>query len=169
MIRLGFCVPSPSKKRKTKERRGKAAVSASSEQLVRSETTDLEEHLEVEGASQRATVLMTAYRFLDPNGDGAVTAKEFSFLQGIWRELWQSTWEFVELVRELFGSVEAAWSFADVDGSGAIDFEEFQQLAERWHFQGSLRQIFLFLAKGGKDTVGRQEWLSLQQITRPDI
>merc|ERR1719171_196306 len=107
---------------------------------------------------------MNSYRFLDPNGDGAVTAREFCFLEGLWHELRQSTWEFVCLLREHFGSVEDAWQIADQDSGGSIDFVEFQRLAQLWCFDGPLRQIFFFLTQDGADAVSKERWLLLDTI-----
>jgi hypothetical protein len=175
MIRLGFRVPPASRKRGKAKASGAAAKvsvaeTAQSGQTLPSKPAAMgaeDEHSE--HSSNRAGILMSVYRFLDPNGDGAVTAKEFCFLEGVWRELRQSTWEFVRLLRERFGSIEASWEMADLDISGAIDFDEFQGLAQLWHFHGPLRQIFLFLAKGGADEIGKEEWLSLESITAPDF
>jgi len=142
MLRLGFNVPSASKKRKTKRRSSTSSVAPGRAQSANGRAQSANH-----SAMNTDEVLMSAYRFLDPNGDGAVTAKEFDFLEGVWRELAQSTWEFVRLVRERFGSVAAAWQTADEDASGAIDFDEFQRLAQAWHFRGPLRQIFFFLQR----------------------
>jgi len=171
MIRVGFELPEL-KRRKTAGRRQSAQPAISEPSSSLGESRDLSRNLGgdlSDHVSQRAAVLMSAYRFLDPNGDGAVTVKEFCYMEGIWRELQQSTWEFVRLVQEQFGSIEASWSEADENGSGAIDFDEFQRLAERWHFHGPLRQIFSFLTSGSANVVGKQEWLSLQHILPPDL
>jgi len=175
MTRLGFRMPNARRKRKGKPHlagRKPSGVETERTKSTRGSgnpSAGVEEEENGELSSKHAAVLMSVYRFLDPNGDGAVTATEFRFLEGVWRELSQSTWEFVRLLQDLFGSVEASWDMADADGSGAIDFDEFQRLAQVWHFHGPLRQIFLFLAKAGAETVGKEEWLALERIEQPEL
>lgn len=118
------------------------------------------------GDERCVTVLTSVYRYLDPNNDGAVSLPEFLSLQGMWRELRQATWEFVDHVTQVFGSLEQAWEFADEDGSGEIDYEEFARLARKWQYDGPLHQIYMYLDGDGSNSIGKAEWLTLSEVTQ---
>jgi len=104
-------------------------------------------------------VLTAVYRFLDPNGDGEVSKFEFNVLEGIWNELQQTTYEFVTHLKAQLGSLEKAWEVADEDNSGSMDEHEFHELARRWHFDGPVTQIYMYLDEDGSGTIGKDEWM----------
>merc|ERR1711924_326649 len=112
-------------------------------------------------------VLSAVYRFLDPNHDSEVSFKEFNVLAGIWSELQQSTYEFVEHLKDRFGSLLKAWDYADEDKSGEMDVHEFTTLARRWHFDGPVSQIFMYLDNDGSNSIGKDEWMKLENFAKP--
>jgi len=112
-------------------------------------------------------VVAVVYNFLDPNNDGDVTFKEFNAFGGIWRELQQTKWEFIRHMRECFGSLEEAWSFADEDGSGSLDWVEFKRLVRRWDFAGPIKHIFTNLDLDGGGDIGETEFMSLDSTEQP--
>merc|ERR1712060_588692 len=95
--------------------------------------------------TEQITVLTAVFRFLDPNGDGEVSAKEFTALEGVWRELRQTTWEFVCHLRWSFGTLRDAWGAADEDGSGMLSNAEFIMFARNCKFHGPIQQIYMLL------------------------
>jgi len=112
-------------------------------------------------------VLTSVYRFLDPNGDGNISLREFLALDGMWRELKQTMWEFVAHLLEMFGSLEAAWDNSDIDHDGTIDMDEFLKLAKDWKFDGPVLQVYLWIDMDGAGQISKKEWLMLEKITRP--
>lgn len=156
---LGFRLPpEPRRRRGPLER-----ASVKPEPSPRMKTMTLaEKQLE-----RKVQVLTAVYRWLNPNNDGNLSEKEFGVLQGVYRELRQTTWEFVHHIKERFGSLATAWAAADHNGNGQIDQAEFHWLARRWRFDGPTRQIFMFLDEDGSDSIGLTEWLRLEGITAP--
>jgi len=113
---------------------------------------------------QAMEALTMVYRFLDASNDGDISLKEFELLQGIWRELWQSMWEFKNHLLECFGSLENAWLVGDRDDSNMLEYTEFQRLCKFRSFNGPVRQIFLYLDKDGDDRIALQEWMLLDGV-----
>lgn len=112
-------------------------------------------------------MLTEVFRYLDPNDSGNVSVKEFSALNGIWRELRQTMWEFVQHLRTRFGTLADAWDEADADGNGSLDNGEFLDLAVRWAFDGPVLPIYMFLDKDGGGSISKTEWMMLETIEEP--
>lgn len=130
-------------------------------------TSDLSSKIQSAEEERLIDAIMVVNRFLDPNHDGAITHKEFKVLEGIWRELTQTSWEFVRHMRTCFMSLRNAWEFADEDGSGSMDWAEFKRLARRWEFDGPIRHVYMHMDVDGNDEIGINEWMRLETTAQP--
>lgn len=159
---LGFRLPPEPRRRRGPLEKSQTGLPRSEQSARTKQRSQAEKQQE-----RKVQVLTAVYRWLNPNNDGNLSVKEFGFLQGVYRELRQTTWEFVQHIKERFGSLATAWDAADHNGNGQIDQAEFHWLARRWRFDGPTRQIFMFLDDDGSDSIGATEWLKLQDISAP--
>jgi len=107
-------------------------------------------------------ILHTTFKFLDPNNDAELSPREFGVLDGIWRELRLTTWEFMQHLIDCFGSLENAWAYADEDENLVLTLEEFETLATRWYFYGPVRHVFMHLDNDDNGFISRVEWKQLE-------
>jgi len=114
-------------------------------------------------------ILTLTFKFLDPNNDAELSFKEFQVFEGIWRELKLTMWECYQHITDCFGTLENAWTHADIDESGTLEFEEFETLAKNWQFDGPVRQIFMYLDKDGTGSIGHDQWMQLESFDDPNL
>eukprot|EP00927_Polykrikos_kofoidii_P047929 TRINITY_DN42204_c0_g1_i2.p1 TRINITY_DN42204_c0_g1~~TRINITY_DN42204_c0_g1_i2.p1 ORF type:complete len:187 (+),score=34.11 TRINITY_DN42204_c0_g1_i2:172-732(+) len=115
--------------------------------------------------SDAISTLTAVYRFLDANNNSILTSKEFVILDGLWRELRQSMWEFVHIVvAKHCGSIEDAWDMIDVDKNGKISQEEFCDIVKLWGIDGRTEHIYSYLDRQGGGAVSKIEWLTLGDV-----
>jgi hypothetical protein len=112
-------------------------------------------------------ILTTCFKFLDPNNDAELSQREFEVMEGIWKELQLTLYEFVQHITDCFGSLENAWVVTDVDHSEAVDYDEFEHLAQLWQFDGPVKHIFMFLDRDGNGAIGLTEWMALKKCEKP--
>lgn len=112
-------------------------------------------------------ILHITFKFLDPNNDAELSPQEFGVLEGIWRELRLTTWEFMQHLIDCFGSLENAWAYADEDGNLLLTLEEFEKLAHLWHFDGPVRHIFMHLDRDDNGFISHDEWELLAEYDPP--
>lgn len=116
-----------------------------------------EEHDDFENVSEQFSV---AFRFLDPFLAGEVSKKQLESLNGVWKELLQSMWEFKGSLEMQFGSIEQA--FCSINGpTYLMQFNEFCDFAEEVHPRLPLRAIFLYLDDNNNEQLSLTEWVQL--------
>mmetsp|Transcript_39086 Transcript_39086/g.101018 ORF Transcript_39086/g.101018 Transcript_39086/m.101018 type:complete len:222 (-) Transcript_39086:71-736(-) len=116
-------------------------------------------------AQEKQTELLTSvYRFLDSSNNGEISRREFNLLQAIWSELHQSMVEFRNHVVDCFGSLDEGWEFADANGDGHLEWSEFDALAGVYHFDGPVRQIFLYLDKDEDEKIRHADWMVIDDV-----
>jgi Ca2+-binding EF-hand superfamily protein len=114
-------------------------------------------------------ILSITFKFLDPNNDTELSQLDFGVLEGIWRELMLTMWEFYQHLLDILGSLENAWAHADEDGNQSMEMHEFEKLARTWHFDGPVRQIFMYLDQDGNGNIGFDEWMRLATVENPKV
>jgi len=107
------------------------------------------------------------FRYLDPNGEGTVSLKEWLVMEQLWAEMMLSLREFVNFLARFFDchpdSLERAWELLDADGSGGITFEEWHDAVTRQlQYFGPSKIIFKYLDKDDEGTVSLDEFLYLR-------
>lgn len=113
--------------------------------------------------------IKAVFRFLDPDGGGLVSRSEWEVLDQLFREVRLSVKEFVEFCERTFGSdLDDAWAALDSDGSGEIDFGEWQEMLTRLGFFGMASPIFAYLDKDDEGTVSREEFEVLNDYQNPE-
>merc|ERR1712107_607114 len=114
------------------------------------------------GAKQE---IQETFRFLDPSGEGQVSAEEWTVLEQFWREIEQSIVEFVKFCRRTFGEdLQEAWNAIDEDGSGSITEDEWCDLCKKAGYLGPSKPIFNYLDKDDEGTVSQDEFEELGKL-----
>lgn len=117
---------------------------------------------------EQIDALTQVYRFLDTTNDGGISKKEFDILESIWRELWQSTWELKMLLQESFGTLQEAFNAIAKEDDEYMLLPELQKLAAIPHFDGPVKQIFMYLDADHDEKLSHEEWMHLEKLG-PDI
>eukprot|EP00929_Paragymnodinium_shiwhaense_P047994 TRINITY_DN24333_c0_g1_i1.p1 TRINITY_DN24333_c0_g1~~TRINITY_DN24333_c0_g1_i1.p1 ORF type:complete len:1631 (+),score=438.00 TRINITY_DN24333_c0_g1_i1:218-5110(+) len=106
------------------------------------------------------------FRYLDPSGEGLVSADEWGMLQLLFDEIKLSITEFVQFLERTFGGdLAQAWYYLDSDGGGTIDAEEWEEAAQRIGFFGPTSPIFNFLDKDDEGDVSIDEFEELERFS----
>mmetsp|Transcript_16862 Transcript_16862/g.31366 ORF Transcript_16862/g.31366 Transcript_16862/m.31366 type:complete len:1427 (-) Transcript_16862:243-4523(-) len=123
----------------------------------------------------------SVFRYLDPSGEGEVSAGEFMVLEFMWREMHLSISEFVSFLERNFASegdkeeggkdfLEESWNYLDDDGSGEITEEEWTEAIQaKLHYFGPCKVIFSFIDKDDEGTVSLDEFMELRQFSSESL
>lgn len=113
--------------------------------------------------------IKAVFRYLDPDGGGIVSKNEWKVLDQLVREVRLSVKEFVEFCERTFGSdLDDAWAALDSDGSGNIDFAEWQDMLTALGFFGMASPIFAYLDKDDEGTVCKEEFAVLSDYQKSE-
>eukprot|EP00441_Pelagodinium_beii_P010492 CAMPEP_0197695848 /NCGR_PEP_ID=MMETSP1338-20131121/115765_1 /TAXON_ID=43686 ORGANISM="Pelagodinium beii, Strain RCC1491" /NCGR_SAMPLE_ID=MMETSP1338 /ASSEMBLY_ACC=CAM_ASM_000754 /LENGTH=1522 /DNA_ID=CAMNT_0043278887 /DNA_START=140 /DNA_END=4708 /DNA_ORIENTATION=- len=119
-----------------------------------------------EDEAERITAI---FRYLDPQRGGTISKGEWSVLEQIFREVNLSVKEFVDFLERNFGTdLDDAWDRMDIDGSGEIDFNEWQETLTALGFFGPATPIYAYLDKDDDGTISRNELHALADYQDPD-
>jgi Ca2+-binding EF-hand superfamily protein len=119
-----------------------------------------------DGAEKKQRIL-AIFRYLDPSGEGQVSASEFQILDLLFQEVQLSIKEFVQFLDRTYGpELEEAWKALDVDGSGDIDATEWKDILMGVGFFGNSRAIFSFMDKDDGGSISLEEFSTLSEFKR---
>lgn len=124
-----------------------------------------------DGPMERMRIL-NVFRFLDRTGEGSLSLKEWSVLEQLWNEMILSLEEAIEFFRQTFASryddydfLKKAWSSLDIDGSGSITADEWEELLiNKFHFFGQTKVIFEFLDMDDNGSITQDQFGLLQRL-----
>jgi len=117
--------------------------------------------------------LRSIFRYLDPSGEGQVSEGEWGILEQLFKEIMLCISEFAQFLDRSFQDVTKAddcsaltkaWDFLDDDGSGAIDFPEWQDAVESMGYFGPAKPIFSYLDKDGEGSIEQEEFYELEKF-----
>lgn len=106
------------------------------------------------------------FRYLDPSGEGLISQSEWRVLDQIFKEVQLSVKEFVQFCERTFGtSWQNAWNAIDVDGSGEINADEWNDICKSYGFFGPSRPIFSFLDADDTGSISAKEFDLLKEYS----
>lgn len=109
------------------------------------------------------------FRFLDPSGEGQVSADEFMILDQMFKEIKLSIIEFVEFCERTFGE-DLADSWVELtrqdDGRDKEELrrDEWKAACDRIGYCGPVFPIFKFVDKDDEGTISEDEFLELEKV-----
>merc|ERR1711865_1026336 len=107
--------------------------------------------------------LKNIFRYLDPSGEGGISAKEFQVLELLWNEYHLCITEFVQFINRTIGDdMDEAWNFFDEDGSGEIDKAEWLIACQNVGYFGPVLPILHFLDMSGNNCISAEEFMLLE-------
>merc|ERR1712151_586058 len=116
----------------------------------------------------------TVFRFLDPNGEGNISLKEWSVLEQFCNEITLSLREFVKVLERTFGNapglLERVWNVLDADGSESITPKEWDEVVKKkLSYFGPSATIYDILDKNDDASIGLLEFEALERFVASDI
>jgi len=119
-----------------------------------------------EGADEQARIA-GVFRYLDPGGEGSVSAKEWSVLDQLWKEFDLTIREFVQFLQFAFGDdLQDAWDALDEDGGGSLSYEEFSEAVKAAGYFGPSRVVFALLDNTDDDEIELEEFEVLKKYQK---
>jgi Ca2+-binding EF-hand superfamily protein len=90
------------------------------------------------------------FRYLDPGGEGCVSAQRFAIIQQLWDEFELSVKEFVQFLCRIFGEdLDVSWLYlmevAGMEEDGEIDLEQWLVAVRKINDFGPAQPVFFLL------------------------
>jgi hypothetical protein len=115
--------------------------------------------------SRNEEMTVGVFRFLDPDESGVVSVHEWAVMHQLWKELTLSILEFLQYVDRTFsGNFENAWYHLDEDGSGTIDFEEWEEAVRVIGYFGEGTEIYNYCCDSSGTITKEIGWQKLVDL-----
>eukprot|EP00931_Biecheleriopsis_adriatica_P060671 TRINITY_DN36447_c0_g1_i1.p1 TRINITY_DN36447_c0_g1~~TRINITY_DN36447_c0_g1_i1.p1 ORF type:complete len:1458 (+),score=332.80 TRINITY_DN36447_c0_g1_i1:40-4374(+) len=109
--------------------------------------------------------LIHVFRYLDPSGEGKVSAAEWAVFQQVEMEIKLSIKEFVMFCERNFGPhLSDAWAVLDSDGGGEVSFDEWQETCAEAQYFGPTMPIFKYIDKDDGGSFDGDEFQVLEKF-----